>query len=438
MSWQEQYRRKLVSLEEASGVIRSNDRVYYTSCGNAPADLINEICKRKDDLRNVIMFSSLVLYPFEYFKPEYNGHIQHQTLFMGPIERRYHGLGNVHVLLNQFGQMTWIMEHGVKPDVFLTEVPPPDEDGNFSLSIMGATVGAAVSKLAKTVIVQVNRQAPFVYGPEEAFVNIKDVDYICEKDHPLPTIPESPVSDIDRKIAANILPFIKDGSAIQIGIGSLGNAIGYSLEHHKELGVHTEMFVDSMIALVEKGVITGSKKTLHPGEISVSFGIGTQKLYDFMHKNDSLRAYPITYIADESVIARNKNFVSINNALMCDLTGQVCSEGVGHWQYSGTGGQLNFVRGAWKSEGGQSFLTLESTYKPSDGQKEAGSRIQCTLPPGAVVTVPRTDVQFIATEQGIADLRGKTISDRVKAIVNIAHPDYREQLMKEAKEAQLV
>lgn len=437
MNLEETYRRKLLSVEDAARIIKSNDRIYYVASPCAPIDLINEICKRKDELRDVAITSSLVMTPFEYFKPEYKGHISHTTLFLGPLERKFYGLGNISVLINQFSQMGWIMGNLVKPDVFLAEVPPPDEHGYFNYGIMGTVIGHTASKLAKTVILQVNRQMPYVHGSREAFIHIDDVHYICEKDHPLPVLPEAPVSDIDRQIASHIVPFIEDGSTIQIGIGGLGNAIGYSLEHHKDLGVHTEMFVDSMVALVEKGVITGKKKSLHPGEISVSFGIGTQKLYDFMDRNESLKAYPITYIADENVIAQNRNFISINNALMCDLTGQVCSESIGHTQFSGTGGQLNFVRGCWKSENGKSFLTLKSTHKLPDGQG-LESRIMSSLPAGAVVTTPRTDVQYVATEYGVANLRGRTIEERVKAMVNIAHPDFRDRLMREAKEAKLI
>jgi 4-hydroxybutyrate CoA-transferase len=196
------------------------------------------------------------------------------------------------------------------------------------------------------------------------------------------------------------------------------------------------MLVDSMVALAEKGIVTGSKKTLHPGEITCSFGGGSRKLYDFMHKNKSLKAYPVSYICDENVIAGNNQFISINNALMCDLSGQVCAESIGFSQYSCAGGQVNFVRGAKMSPGGKSFIVLESTAKKADGA--IISRIVTAFPPGAVVTTLRSDVDYIVTEYGAAQLRGKTISARVKEMINLAHPGFREQLMKEAKDNKLL
>ena len=436
MEWKKDYQSKLVSVEDAARQIKSNDRIWYSPCGSVPVDVINEICKRKDELFNVHMFSGLVLNAFEYFKPDYIGHMSHTTLFMGPVERKFLHLGNVNVLAYQFGHMDWVIKNVVKPDVFILEAPPPDANGKFSYGMLGTVAGDVAAKTAKTIIVQVNGKAPYVRGSDEAFISVKDVHFICEKDHPAAALPIMPVSEIENKIAAHLTPFIEDGSTIQIGIGGLGNAIGYSLEHHRDLGIHTEMFVDSMVTLAEKGVVTGSRKTLHPGEITCSFGIGSQKLYDFMGSNKNLRAYPISYIADENVIGRNKNFVSINNAIMSDLTGQVCSESIGHAQFSGTGGQLNFVRGCWRSEGGKSFLTLESTFKLPDGT--LGSRITASLPPGAVITTPRTDVQYIVTEYGVANLRGRTIPDRVNALIAIAHPDFRDDLRKQAVEAGLI
>ncbi len=436
MSWKEAYKKKLVSVEDAAAVIRSNDRIVCSGLGSTPFDLMNAICRRKDELRNVTMFSGLILHPFEHLKAEYKGHISHVANFLGPFERRMLDQGNIEVGSNQFAHTDWVTKNIVKPNVFITDVAPPDENGNFSFGVLGVFNGHTAAQCADTIILQVNNEARFVYGPKEAFINIEDVDYICEQDHKLPELPMVPVTDVEKTIANKIVSFIEDGSTFQIGIGGLSNAVGFFLEHHKDLGIHTEMLVDSMVTLAEKGVITGSKKTLHPGEITCCFGGGARKLYDFMHKNKSLQAYPISYIADENVIARNKQFISINNALMCDLTGQVCAESIGFTQYSGTGGQVNFVRGAKMAPGGKSFLALESTAKKADGA--IMSRIVTAFPPGSVVTTPRSDVDYIVTEYGSAHLRGKTISARVKEMIDIAHPDFREQLMKEAKDNKLL
>jgi 4-hydroxybutyrate CoA-transferase len=436
MDWKDLYRQKLVTAEAAAKVIKSDDRIWYSPTGSAPVDLINAISKRKDELQNVNMYSGLILYPFDYFKGEFKGHIKHNTFFMGPIERTMFSQGNMEVISYHFSQTDWLVRNVIKPNVFLTEVSPPDEKGDMSFGVMGNFAGHIVASMADTIIVQVNNEAPYVCGDRNAFINVKDVTYICEGDHKLPELPSIPITEIEKKIASHIVPYIEDGSTIQIGIGGLGNAVGFFLENHKDLGVHTEMAVDSMAALAEKGVVNGSKKTLHPGEFTCSFGIGSRKLYDFMHRNKALRAYPVSYINDETVIGQNNKVVAINNALMCDLTGQVCSESLGFQQFSGTGGQLNFVRGAMLSPGGKAFLALDATTKKQDGT--IVSRITSSFLPGSVVTTPRSDVQYIVTEYGAAYLRGKNISERAREMIKIAHPMFREQLEKEARENRIL
>ena len=436
MSWKDDYKKKLVSVEDAAAVIKSNDRVFFAPVCSAPVDVVNAINKRKDELTNVEMFSALLLYPFEHFKPEFKGHIRHNTFFMGPVERKFSLLGNVDIISYHFGDTAWFTENTIKPDVYIADVSVPDENGNMSLGPVGTFNGYQAAKLAKKVIVQVNREVPYVYGTKEAFLNVADVDYICEADHKVPELPSIPLTDMEKAIAHNVIPYIENGSTIQIGVGGLGNAVGFYLEHHKDLGIHTEMFVDSMVHLAEIGVVNGSKKTLYPGEITISFAIGSKKLYDFLNKNKMVKAYPLSYINNENVIGSNDKFISINNAIMCDLTGQVCSESIGFKQFSATGGQLNFVRGARLSKGGKAFLTLESTAKMQDGT--VISRILSALPPGEVITTPRSDVDYICTEYGAVHLRGKSISQRVKAMISIAHPDFREKLEKEAKEEKMI
>lgn len=432
MSWRNDYQKKLVTPEEAASIIKSNDRVWYPPCGSAPIHIIEALTNRYKELENVTMLTGLILYPFEYLKPEYNGHINHHTLFMGPFERKMQPYGNVEVTSYQFSLTDWMTNNRIKANVFITEVSPPDENGNMSYGSLGTFNGHAAANYADTVIVQVNSETPYVYGGKESFINVKDVDYIVEKDHKVAELPQPPVTDMEKQIASQMVELIEDGSTIQIGLGGVANAVGFFLENHKDLGVHTEMFVDSMVTLYEKGVINNSKKTLNPGEISCSFGIGSKKLYDFMDKNKALKTYPISYIADVKNIAMNKKFISINNALMTDLTGQACSESLGFNQFSGTGGQLDFVRGASLSEGGKSFLAFRSVAESKDGTLV--SRITSALPPGSVVTTPRTDTQYVVTEFGVADLKGKSIPQRAKALIGIAHPDFRDQLIKEAKE----
>ena len=264
MSWKEAYKKKLVSVEDAAAVIKSNDRIWYGPVCSAPLDVINAICKRKDTLKNVSMFSALILYPFEYFKAEFKGHISHTSLFLGPIERRMFDQGNIEILSYQFAHSDWVTKNIMKPNVFIMDVAPPDENGNFSFGSVGVFNGHTASQCADTVILQVNSEQPFVYGPKEAFINIEDVDYICEQDHKIAELPNIPITDVEKTIANIIVSFIENGSTFQIGVGGLSNAIGFFLEHHKDLGIHTEMLVDSMVTLAEKGVVTGSKKTLIP------------------------------------------------------------------------------------------------------------------------------------------------------------------------------
>ncbi len=436
MSWKDTYQHKLVSVEDAAAVIKSNDRVWYPPCASAPFDLINAISKRYKELENVEMISGLLLYPFDYLKAEYKGHLHHHTVFMGPYERKMYSQGNVEVTSYQFSHTDWLTENIIKPNVVITEVSPPDEKGNMSYGPLGTFNNNIAVKYADTVIVQINNETPYVYGEKEAFINVEDVDYICEADHKLAELPQPPVTEIEKTIASYMVEYIENGSTVQIGLGGVANAVGFFLENHKDLGVHTEMFVDSMVTLAEKGVITGSQKTLNPGEITCSFGIGSKKMYDFMNRNKNLKCYPISYIADVNNIAKNNKFISINNALMCDLTGQACSESLGFNQFSGTGGQLDFVRGAMMSPGGKSFLAFRSVAEKKDGSLV--SRITAELPPGAVITTPRTDTQYVVTEFGIAELRGKSIEQRVKALISIAHPDFREKLLFDAKKYGLV
>ncbi len=431
MGWKEDYKKKIISVDEAAALIKDNDRVWYPPCAGAPVDLINAITKRADELKNVTMITALILSPFEYLKKEYKGKIGHHTIFMGPFERKMLSEGNIEVTSYQFAATDWLTANRIKPDVFIVDVTPPDENGYMSYGVMGTFNGAAAAKAADKIIVQVNNQASYVYGGPESFIHVSDVTHICEKDHNLGVLTQPPVSDIEKQIAANIVKYIEDGSTIQLGLGGVANAVGFFLESLKDLGIHTEMFTDSMVTLAEKGVITGKYKTLHPGEISCSFGIGSQKLYDFMGRNKTLKTYPISYIAAEETIAKNEKFISINNALMCDLTGQICSESLGFDQFSATGGQLNFVRGAVLSPGGKSFLAFRSVAEKKDGSLI--SRITAALPPGAVITTPRTDVQYVVTEFGCADIRGKSIAERVKALIGIAHPQFQDELRQDAQ-----
>ena len=434
MDCKDNYKSKLVSFEEAAKAIKSGDTMWISPVCSAPIDLVNAVSKRYQELENVNAHSGLLMYPFELLKPEYKGHINYHSFFLGPVERKMVPYGNVNITSVHFSNMGWMMKNIVKANVLLAEVSEPDERGYMSYGPLGTFVNDLVAEKADMIIVQVNKNVPYIYG-EKNLIHVSKVNYICEKDHKIPELPQPPVTELENKIASYIVPHIPDGATIQIGLGGIANAVGYGLENKKDLGVHTEMLTDSMVYLAKKGVINCSKKNYQSGKIVCGFGIGKQELYEFMDKNPMVYVTPIYEVNKPTNVAKNDNFISINTALMVDLTGQVCSESLGFNQFSCTGGQLDFVRGASMSNGGKSFITLSSTVDTKKGRK---SRITLKLPAGSAITTPRTDMQYIVTEYGIANLYNQSIPTRVRELIKIAHPDFREQLMKEAKEAGLI
>lgn len=434
MSWQDDYQRKLVSLKEAAAQVKSGDNLGLSAGPSCPTDLMNAIADRYEELEDVSVVSGILMSGLKHLEGKYRGHINHHTIFLGPLERMFFGQGNIESTSYNFSLTDYLFTERLNCNVGIVECSPPDERGYMSFGPLGTFSNDIAGKTADKIIVQVNSRTPYVYGTQ-AHLHVSDADFICEHDHELPEIPEIPTGDAENKIAEYIVERIDDGSTIQIGLGKLANAIGFLLENKKDLGVHTEMITDSMVELAKKGVINGSRKSFHPGKMVCGFGIGSRDLYDFMDHNPMLEVRPIAYINDIRNLARLDNFVSINNALAVDLTGQVCSETLGFNAYSGTGGQLDFVRGAALSNGGKSFIALKSVANTKNGMI---SRITNVLDPGTVVSTPRSDVQYIVTEWGVADLYCKSIEQRVKGLISIAHPDFRDQLAREAVESGLL
>jgi 4-hydroxybutyrate CoA-transferase len=321
-------------------------------------------------------------------------------------------------------------------DVFLCEVTPPDERGYMNYGPCGVAYGRYATNRCRKIIAQVNDKTPWINGIENV-IHVSEVDFIVEKDHDLVPVPEIEVTDVEKKIGEHIAERIENGSTIQLGIGGIPNAVAYFLHEKKDLGVHAEILSDAVAELAELGVITGRKKTLYRDKIAVGgLIIGTQKLLDFVDDNPTIFAMPISLANSYDMIRQNDNLCSINSALTVDLTGQIASETIGHSQYSATGGQADFVRGAIASKGGKSFIALNSTGKNRDGSLM--SRIVLNFSPGTVVTTPRSDAMYIVTEYGVADLFMRSIPDRVKAMISIAHPDFREDLERQAFEAGLL
>jgi acyl-CoA hydrolase len=426
VDWKKYYESKLVSVEEAASKIESGDKAWFGCCSAAPIQLLEAISDRVGELENVDLMSALVLYPFKFLKsPEYIGRINYHTTFYGGYARAFYKVGNVNINSVHLSRLDKAIIN-FQPNVLLADVSMPDEEGYMYYGPMGVSANGLVADLADKIIVQVNKYQPKVKGIKHR-IHVSEVDYICEFDHELPILPQPEATETDKKIAELILPNISDGSTIQIGLGGLANAIGYGLESKKDLSVHTEMFTDSMVYLAKKDVING--------KMYAGFGLGSKELYEFVGEG-KVELAPIYVVNEPYAIGKNENFVSINACLMVDLTGQVCSESIGFRQYSSTGGQLDYVRGAGISKGGKSFICLASTTKDKDGKLK--STITSVLPPGAVVTTPRSDAMYIVTEYGIADIFNKPIKDRVNALISIAHPYFRNQLRKEAIEAGLI
>ncbi|MBU2548741.1 MAG: 4-hydroxybutyrate CoA-transferase [Proteobacteria bacterium] len=436
MNWREDYRSKQTTAEEAVKVVKSGDNVMLGGAGSAPPDLANALCARYKELENVNLWTGITMYPFDYLKGELKGHINYGSIFFGPLERMFHGQGNIDNLSYHFSHADRAVLESARCNVMLIEVSEPDHRGYMSLGPCGIYIGAIMCAQAETVVAQVNRNVPYIYGRDNV-IHVSDVDWIVLGDHPLPELPPIPITDRERRIGQMIAERVPDGACIQIGLGGVANAVGHFLFDKKDLGVHSEMITDSMVELAQAGVINNSRKTFHHGKMLIGgLCVGSTALYEFVDRNPMVEFAPIYYVNNPHNIAKNERFVSINNALTVDLTGQVASESIGFQTYSGTGGQLDFVRGAGMAPKGQSFLALPAGTIKSDGT--ILSRIVSAFKPGTAVTTPRADVMYVVTEYGIAELWHKTTRDRVRAMIAIAHPEAREQLEREAFEAGLL
>lgn len=431
MSWRDDYKKKCVSADEAVSCIQSGNNVVVSGGVSAPPDIVNALCRRYRELENVTLWSGLIVYGFDFLRGEYKGHINYISTFYGPVERMYAGEGNIDTLPFHFSNADRATLGGARLNALMCEVSPPDEKGYMSFGPFGTYHNNLMCGLADKILVQVNEQTPYVYGFENV-IHVENVDFIVESSHPLPEVPEIKIADQERRIGSLIAERIPDRATIQIGIGGVANSVGHFLDGKRSLGVHTELLTDSMVALAQKGVITNEAKTFHRGKMLVGgLCVGCKETYRFIDRNPMVEFCPVYYANSRENIAKNDNFVSIVNALTVDLTGQVASESIGFSMYSGTGGQADFLRGATQSKGGKSFIALKSTSSIK-GNGSRYSRIVSAFPPGTAVTTVRADVMNVVTEYGIADLWQRSTRQRVKAMIGIAHPDFREQLEREA------
>lgn len=436
--YMEEYRRKCVSADEAVKVIRSGDWVEF-AWGASFAGLLDEaLGRRKDELKDVNLRGGVILKPLACMESDPTGeHFAWNSWHLGGYERKLVQKGLAYYMPIKYSELPRYLRENVQTDVVAIQVAPMDEHGHFSLGVTISHYAAAIEK-ARAVIVEVNEDMPRSFGGYDHTVHISKVDYVVEGGHRgLPQLPSGAVTEKDKQIASFVLPEIKDGACIQLGIGGMPNALGQMIATSdlKDLGIHTELLVDGFVDMVEAGKVSGMNKKLDKGRIVYAFAAGTQKLYDFMQNNPTLAGYPVDYTNHPFIASQNDQLISINGAMEIDLTGQVCSESVGPNIFSGAGGQLDFVEAAYNSKGGKSFICLPSTYNDKTGQLH--SRIKALMTHGAVITDTRTTVQYVVTEFGMVNLKGLATWQRAEAMISIAHPDFREGLIAEAQKLKI-
>ena len=424
-----EYARRLRSAADAVALVPEGAYVLQNNAVGEPPGLLAAIAERvrAGDLRRVRMASLLPMggSAASIFAPDVCGCIEWESLFASGVDRARVRDGQACFIPAQFHQIPRIIADHLDVDVTLIRVSPPDAHGWMSLGVNVDTAKAAIAK-ARIVLAEVTRFMPRVHG--NSWVHASECDAIIEHDVPIQELPVPPARDEDHVMGEQIAGMIPHGATIQLGIGGVPNAVARSLGSHRELGIHTEMFVDAMVDLIEQGVVTGSRKTFHRGKAIYAFAAGSQRMYEFLDDNPAIEAHPVDYTNHPAQIARNANMISVNSTIEVDLTGQCCSESIGPAQWSGTGGQLDFVRGAYESPGGKSIIAFYSTAKNG-----TVSRVVPTLTPGAVVTTPRTEVHWLATEYGLVEMKGRSTRERAKAMIGLAHPRFRDDLARAAR-----
>ena len=426
-TWQNTYESKTVSLTDATKLIKSEDKVWAGGLLSTPVLFLLELEKRVKEVENCELYTGLITHQYGFLKPEFRRSFKHISLFMGPIERKIQKTGNVEMINFHFSHFPQLFNQ-IQPNVMVVEMTPPNEEGYMSMGACGGVGNNEAMKHADTIIAVINKHQPYIAG-DDNLIHVDQVTHITEGHHSVAGPKGGEPSELEKTIASHVIPYVKDGMTLQIGIGTISNAMGMALKDHQDLGIHTEMFTESMMALCKAGAVSGDKKNYKPNKIITAFTAGSQELIDYVHNNPEIEIGNVSTVVNPYEIAKNDNFVSINTCIMADLTGQIASEGIGFRQISGSGGQVDFIRGAQMSKGGLSILCLASLHKGKDG---LASTIRVALPAGTPVTTPRNDVQIIATEYGSADLRGLTVPQRVEALIQIAHPDFRDGLYKEA------
>ena len=423
MSWNDIYQSRLSSVEDALKHIPNHSRVVTGHAAGEPSWLLTKLAEHKDWFHDVEICHMVSLGANEYCQEDMAGHFRHNALFVGKNTKQAVNDGRGDYTPCFFYEIPKLFEKSLPVDVALIMTTPPDDNGKVSLGVSVDYTKAAV-KNSKYVIAQVNDQMPFTYG--DSLVDVSEIDCFVEHSAPLPELQPAKLTDIEKAIGKNCASLIQDGDTLQLGIGAIPDAVLLSLKDKKDLGIHSEMFSDGVVELVEAGVITNRKKELLPGKMIANFLMGTKRLYDFVDHNEAVGMYPADFTNDPVVVAKNDHIVCINSCVQIDLQGQACSESVGLKQISGVGGQVDFIRGASMADHGISILAF-----PSTAGKGKISKIVPFLDEGAAVTTSRNDIDYVVTEYGVAHLKGKTLRERAKALISIAHPDFRGGLIDE-------
>lgn len=429
------YRKKVITLEEALNKIKSNQNIVSGLAAAEPKMILENLHTIANKVEGVNVSTCLPMEAYDYFVDSSNkGHFHMDGWFYSPPIRKSHKNGNVSFIPNHLHLSAVKRLYHRRPNIYIGTCSLVDKHGYVSLSL-SATYEREMIENADVVILEINPNMPRTFG--DTIININEVDYFIEVDYKVPELPITKPSDKDKKIGKYIADLVDDGSTIQLGIGGIPNAVTTELMDKKDLGIHTEMFTDGMVDLYNAGVITGKNKTLMPRKMVATFALGSKKLYDFIDDNPAIMMMRGQWVNDPYIIGKNYKMVSINTTLQIDLTGQCASESIGHKQFSGTGGQADTAIGAQNSKEGKSIIALYSTANVRTGNgndRKRISKIVPTLDRGSIVSLSRNDVDFVVTEYGVASLRGTNISERVERLINIAHPDFREKLNKQANE----
>ncbi len=429
---------RFVSAELAAGLVKSGDWVDYAFTFSQPDLFDKALAARVGELRNVKFRSAMALRPRAALEADLTGErFFWFSWFFGPYERRMHDAGICNHIPNNLGEIPDDYRRFLDPvDVLVLKARPADAEGNFNFSLNNAYMRSVVER-ARVVIVETCDTFAHAFGTQNS-VHASEVDYVIAGENlPMPVLPNAAPGEVERAVARFIGNEIGEGACLQIGIGGMPNAVCALLleSGFRDLGVHTEMLTDGLVELYKAGCVTGARKTLDPRKITYTFALGSKALYDTVERNADFHSYPLDYTNAHVNMMQNDNMVAINNTTVIDLQGQAASESDGHRHISGTGGQGQFVRGAYASKGGKSFICLASTYERKGVRK---SRIVLEMVPGTVVSAPRSDMSYVVTEYGIANLRGKSVAERAQAIIGLAHPEFREGLEREAREKGLI